>query len=98
MKSGVSQKSTRILTLQNSHTIQWQMFVDCFKWDQQNSLQLHRKLTNDHIYLDFQLKKRNYMAEEVLNEEMLHLMKQYQNSLGEKGQVLNGIVEFLENT
>lgn len=29
---------------------------------------------------------------------MLHAMKTYQNSLGEKGVVLNGLIEMLENT
>lgn len=80
------------------HTIQWQMFIDCFHWDQQNGLQLHRKLTNEHLFPDSQLKMRNHLAEHVLNGEMLHLMKQYKNSLGEKGQVLNGAIELLENT
>jgi hypothetical protein len=78
--------------------IQWQMFMDCYKWDQQNSLQLHRKLTNEHIFPDTQQKMRNHLAEEVLNNEMLNLMKQYKNSLGEKGQIRNGAVQLLENT
>ena len=29
---------------------------------------------------------------------MLHAMKTYQNALGEKGQVLNGVEEMLEHT
>lgn len=98
MKSGITKKSTRNLTLPSGFTVQWQMFIDCYKWDQQNSLQLHRKLTNDHIFPDSQMKMRNYLAEDVLNSEMLHLMRQYQNYLGEKGQVLNGVIEMLENT
>jgi len=32
---------------------------------------------------------RNYLAEDMLNLEMLHAMKMYKNSLGEKGDVLN---------
>jgi len=98
LKSGITPKCTRNLTLPNGNVIQWQMFIDCFKWDQQNSLQLHRKLTNEHIFPDSQQKMRNYLAEDVLNSEMLHLMKQYTIYLGEKGQILNGVIEVLENT
>lgn len=98
LKSGIHSKSTRLLTLPSDHTIHWQMFVDFFSWDQQNALQLHRKLTKDHIYLDTQNKMRNHLAEQVLDSEMLHAFKTYQNSLGEKGAVLYGLVELLEQT
>lgn len=98
MKSGLSPKCTRNLMLQNGHFIQWQMFADTFKWDQENALQLHQKLTNEHIFPDSQQKMRNHLADEVLNTEMLHLMRQYKIYLGEKGQVLDGAIEFLENT
>lgn len=98
LKSGNYSKSTRLLTLPNMCTIQWQMFIDFFKWDQQNALQLHRQLTKDHIYLDSQNKMRNHLAEHVLNSEMLHALKTYQKSLGEKGAVLNGLVQFIEKT
>ena len=36
---------------------------------------------------------RNHLAEEVFNDEMLYLMKLYQESLGETGRKLNGTVE-----
>ena len=50
LKSGViTSKSTR--TLPNNLTVQWQIFTDAYRWDQQNSLQLHRKLTNDIFFL-----------------------------------------------
>lgn len=98
MKSGLHAKCTRLLTLPNSLQIHWQMFVDFFYWDQQNALQLHRKLTNEHIYPDNQLKMRNYLAEDMLNSTMLNAFKTYQNVLGDKGQILNGLIEFLEQT
>ena len=41
---------------------------------------------------------RNHLAEDVLNSDMIHAMKMYQQALGEKGQVLNGVVEMLEQT
>jgi hypothetical protein len=74
------------------------MFYDLFLWDQQNALQIHRKLTKEHFNLDSQMKMRNHLAEEVLNIDMLHAMKTYQKTLGEKGQALNGAIEFLEQT
>lgn len=98
IKSGISAKCTRLLTLPNDLTVQWQMFIDCYRWDQQNSLQLHRKLSNEHLFPDSQLKMRNYLAEDVLDKEMLNLMKVYRNSLGEKGEILDGVIEFLEST
>ncbi|KAL4222335.1 hypothetical protein ACF0H5_018373 [Mactra antiquata] len=41
---------------------------------------------------------RHFLAEDVLNFEMQHTMKQYQVSLGEKGVILNRVVLFLEHT
>ena len=98
MKSGIHSKCTRNMVLENGHVIQWQMFIDCYKWDTHNSLQCHRKLTNDHIFPDNQQKMRNHLAEQVLNSEMLHLMRQYKIYLSKKGQVLNGVIELLERT
>lgn len=98
IQSGIHEKCTRLLTLPTGVQIQWQMFIDFFRWDQQNGLQLHRKLTNEHLFPDKQLKMRNHLAEDILNKEMLHSMKIYQQSLGEKGKVLDGAVELLEQT
>jgi hypothetical protein len=41
---------------------------------------------------------RNYLAEDVLNSTMLNSFKIYKENLGEKGQILNGVIEFLEHT
>ncbi|KAL4229198.1 hypothetical protein ACF0H5_012237 [Mactra antiquata] len=98
MKSGILSNHTRLLTVQNGLTIHWEMFVNSYKWDTQNSLQLHRKLTNEHIYPDTNQKMRNYLAEDILNKKMLHLIKQYQSSLSDQGQYLKGVIELLENT
>lgn len=98
LKSGLLKTSTRNLTLANDHVIQWQMWIDAFKWDQTNGLQLHRKLTNEHIYLSTQSKMRNHLAVEVLNSDMLHLMRQYQASLLNKCRDLDGVIEFLKQT
>ena len=91
LKSGVTKSSTRHLTLPNKNIIQWEMWVDAYKWDQRNALQLHRKLTNEHIFLNQQGKMRNHFAEEVLNTEMLKLMLEYKASLANQGDILNGL-------
>lgn len=44
------------------------------------------------------MKMKNQLAEEVLNSDMLHVMKQYKNYFGDKGKVLNGEIELLGNT
>jgi hypothetical protein len=41
---------------------------------------------------------KNHLAEEVLNGEMLHLMKQYRESLGDVGFQLDATIELLECT
>lgn len=98
LKSGILNSSTRLLTLPSSKTIQWQMFIDCFHWDRSNALQLHRKLTNEHLFPSTQSKMRNHLAEEVLNCEMFHVMTQYKLHLGPKGSDLDGTLELLEKT
>jgi hypothetical protein len=54
--SGLKKTSTRNLTLPNDDVIQWQMWTDCYQWDQQNGLQIHRPLTNEHIFPSQQCK------------------------------------------
>jgi hypothetical protein len=41
---------------------------------------------------------RNRLAEDVLNENMLHLMICYKRSLGDKGEELQGSIELLQQT
>jgi hypothetical protein len=98
IKSGIQKGATRLLTLPSQYTIQWQMFTDCFLWDKQNAFQLHKKLTNEHLFPSTQSKMRNKLAEDILDSEMLHMMQVYQIHLGEKGSVLTGAIEFLQNT
>ena len=98
LKSGIKKESTRNLMLPNDDIIQWQMWIDCYQWDQHNALQIHRRLTNEHIFPPQQSKMRNHLAEEVLNSDMLHLFLQYQSYLGSKGSVLNGAIQLLRQT
>jgi len=98
LKSGICKGCTRNLTLPDGKIIQWQMWVDAFKWDQGNGLALHRKLTTEHIFPGSQSKMRNHLAEEVLDAEMLHMLLEYQSTLGSKGAVLNGAIQLLKQT
>lgn len=63
-----------------------------------NTLKVYQLLTQDHFFFNSQLKMRNKLAEDVLNENMLHLMTCYQRSLGDKGEELQGSIELLQHT
>ena len=68
-------------------------------WDiSVKTLKLHQKLTQEHLFLNSQLKMRNKLAEEVVNEDMLHLMKEYQVALGANGKDLESTIELLGQT
>ena len=98
LKSGIHEKSTRNLVLPSGNLVQWEMFVNCYKWDKSNAFQLHRKLTKEHIFPSNQSKMRNHLAEDVLDSEMLNLFIQYQQYLGENGSVLDGAIDLLKQT
>lgn len=58
--------------------IEWDHFKGAYLWDiSTNPFPIHHKLSQEHIYLTSESKMRNHLAEEVLNGEMLHLMKLY---------------------
>jgi len=97
LKSGINDSSTRLLTFPDGSTVQWQMWVNAFQWDRANALQLHSKLTNEHLFPSSQSKMRNKLAEDVLNNEMLNLMLTYKSTLANPC-VLNGAVELLQKT
>ena len=98
LASGIKMGCTRNLKLHSGEQIQWQMLQDCYTWDKKNALQIHRKLTNDHLYPSQQSKMRTHLAEDILDEEMLHLFLEYQSTLGENGIILNGPIKLLQQT
>ena len=56
--------------------ILWEHFVNVFEYDQgEMSLSYHEKLTLNHFQLDPASKMRNKLAEDVLDKNMLNLMK-----------------------
>ena len=98
LKSGYSAFHKRLLTIGGEHII-WDHWLKAFQWDSaSNSLKVYQQLTQDHFFLNSQLKMRNKLAEEVLNDNMHHLMQQYRKSLGEQGKELQKSLELLSYT
>jgi len=58
-----------------SKCIAWKQWIEAFNWDQANSLPFHHRLTTKHFQLGYSSKMRNHLAEQVLNEDMLNLVK-----------------------
>jgi hypothetical protein len=83
----------------NNKYIVWDHWFKAYQWDiSSNTLKVYQKLTQDHFFLNSELKMRNKLAEDVLDENMLHLMEVYSDSLGEKANELASSVELLKNT
>ncbi|KAK3726529.1 hypothetical protein QZH41_015565 [Actinostola sp. cb2023] len=82
--------------------ILWAHLRKAYEYDiTHNSLQTHRHLTEDHFHLTSTSKMRNYLADDVLGEDMLNLVKVYQRHLRSKGgkaEELNLTILFLEKT
>ena len=77
----------------------WDHWIQAFRWDHdKNPFPIHRKLTHEHFYLTPQSKMRNHLAEDVLDQEMLHLMQLFQKFLGENGDEIQGSVDLLKHT
>lgn len=73
--SGDHEICTRKLKLKEKYIV-WAHWIEAFHWDRiHNPVRVHQRLTNDHIFLTKLSKMRNHLAEEVLDENMLHLMK-----------------------
>ena len=89
-----------IRTLKNGdHLILWDHWIQAFKWDHDtNPFPIHRKLTYEHFYLTPQSKMRNQLAEDALDQEMLHLMQLFQKFLGGNGDEIQGSVDLLKHT
>ena len=95
--SGDHESCTRKLQYDNLYIV-WDHWINAFNWDRcHNCVRIHRKLTNEHIFLTKTSKMRNHLAEDVLNRDMLHLMKIYKESLAD-GAYLVKSIELLEHT
>ena len=97
-KSGFKPVHKKQLLFKGHHII-WEHWYKAYIWDTTaNTLKVFPCLTNDHFFLNSQLKMRNKLAEDVLSENMLHLMKCYKKHVGEQGVELDSTIEFLEHT
>ncbi|KAJ8309883.1 hypothetical protein KUTeg_011748 [Tegillarca granosa] len=77
----------------------WDHFKQAYLWDISiNPFPIHYKLTQEQIFLTSEVKMRNKLAEDVLDDEMLHLMEEYQSSLGEDGVKLDATIALLKCT
>ena len=71
--------------------IEWQFFKKAYDLDQKKStFKIHEKLTEEHFSLGYANKMRNHLACDVLDKNMLFLMKVGITSLKlkEKGMML----------
>lgn len=79
--------------------ILWQYWINAFRWDRvTNAFPIHRKLSEEHLYLTIESRVRNKLDEEVPNSDMLVLMESFQKSLNDQGSVLNDTISLLKRT
>lgn len=65
--------------LKNDLPIVWQQWVDCIEWDRStNSRLIHHRVTQAHLNPSNPEKMRNQLAEDMMGEDMLNVMIQYQ--------------------
>jgi len=97
-KSG-KQSSYKRHLLNNGYFIYWEHLKSAYIWDiTHNPFPIHQKLTHEHFHLSSESKMRNKLAEDVLNKDMLYLLKTYADSLGDNGSHLKGTIDLLEQT
>ena len=97
LKSGKQETYKRnILHKTKNIYIVLETFCKCLHVGYHNPFPIHQKLSHEHFHLTSESKMRNKIAEDVLNKEMLHLVKTYAASVGRDD--LNSTVELLENT
>ena len=89
-------KAGRYLVL-NEVSVLWEHWQECFNFNFQNGFAIHRKLTEEHMALTPASKMRNHLAIQVLDKDMLFLMKSYQSTLQDPER-LSSSVAILENT
>ena len=95
--SGKSERHKRQVQHKLGH-IYWENFVSAFQWDYNNHYcRIHRKLTSEHFELNSSLKMRNHLAEQVLNNDMLLLLKCFQKSL-QNPESLDATIDLVSHT
>ncbi|XP_070552284.1 uncharacterized protein [Ptychodera flava] len=103
-KSSEAPKATRML--QNGEgRILWKYWKLAYQFDQEShTLPLHHRLKPEHFDLTPASRMRNHLAEDVLNKDMLYLMKEFQKQRHSQGASdrerldISAAVQLLENT
>lgn len=72
-------KRDRYLLL-NGCSIVWDHCIECYHFNLQNGFGIHHKLTDEQFTLTPASKMRNQLAIEVLDRNVLYLMKTYQTA------------------
>lgn len=75
----------------------WEHFEAAYAFNTQSGFRIHRYLTKEHIDLTSTSKMRNRLAEQVLDKDMLFLMKSYQATLDDPER-LSSTIDLLHNT
>ena len=75
----------------------WDHVEAAYQFNTQSGFRIHRYLTKEHVELTSSTKMRNRLAEQVLDKDMLFLMKSYQATL-DKPELVSSTVCFLENS
>lgn len=97
IKSAVGKSYVRNLCY--NQNIYWEHWVNAFRLDREtNAFPLHRKLTNEHMFLTQESKMRNKLTEDVLDCDMLYLMECFQKTLGDNGYLFDDSIALLKAT
>lgn len=99
LSSGFLQSHQRLLTV-DGHFVIWKMWIDAYQWDRStNTFPIHHKLSDEHLFPTNAQKMRNKLAFQVLDNDMLHLMRCYSSTLNDTCQAeMIGVLEFLKYT
>lgn len=87
-------------TLQvNGKMVLWKHWQEAAKWDDTHTRRIHFRLTKAHMSPTGPQKQRNRLAFDVLDKDMLHLMRCYKDSLDEgEASQFDGTIELLQET
>ena len=81
----------------NGKPVVWDHIEEAINFNTQLGFRIHRHLTREHVDLTSANKMRNKLAEQVLDKDMLFLMKSYQTSI-DNPERLSSTIAVLENT
>ena len=97
LSSGNKQFHIRELNL-DGIVIVWQIWIDAYLWYRHNPFSIHRKLTDEHLFPNNAQKRRNKLAFDALDKEMLHLMQTYNENLKIASEDIKAAIALLERT